>query len=249
MLHSYESRILLQNNSASNSHIAFFAHKSTKGKTTTQNYTSKKRGFTPAVSSSNQPEITEKLNFSAPSPSKSVPRGVCTEEELQVALKHFLFVCQICHKLGHNAHRCFKQYNKEFRTPALQIGPKNVQQAISALQVNQVDISQWLCDSGASFHMTGNLTLFDTYDVYNGSDIVMVMVRNGLPIEHIGQVTLFTAYGTLVLINVLHVPSLKQNLLSISQFTTDNDCYFLFDSEGFTVTHGGSQRVIFSSTR
>lgn len=124
-----------------------------------------------------------------------------------------------------------------------------MQQAISALQVNQVDISQWLCDSGASFHMTGNLTLFDTYDVYNGSDIVIVMVRNGLPIEHIGQVTLFTAYGTLVLINVLHVPSLKQNLLSISQFTTDNDCYFLFDSEGFTVTHGGSQRVIFSSTR
>lgn len=64
----------MQNNSASNSNVAFVAHKSAKGETTTHNFTSKKRGFTPAISSSNQSEIAEKLNFSA--------QGVRTEEEL-----------------------------------------------------------------------------------------------------------------------------------------------------------------------
>lgn len=37
--------------------------------------------------------------------------------------------------------------------------------------------------------------------------------------------------------NVLYAPQFKQNLLSISQFTTDNNCVFKFDKNGFLITN------------
>lgn len=36
---------------------------------------------------------------------------------------------------------------------------------------------------------------------------------------------------------MLYAPQFKQNLLSISQFTTDNDCVFKFDKNGFLITN------------
>lgn len=72
--------------------------------------------------------------------------------------------------------------------------------------------------------MSGNLDLFDEYSTYEGLDIVMVGNGDNLSIKHIGKVNLYTSSGTVTLSNVLHVPSLQQNLLSISQFTTDHNC-------------------------
>lgn len=49
----------------------------------------------------------------------------------------------------------------------------------------------------------------------------MIGIGQVLPITAIGSVCLNTASGTIVLNDVLHVPSLKQNLLSISQLTAE----------------------------
>lgn len=48
----------------------------------------------------------------------------------------------------------------------------------------------------------------------------MIGIGQVLPITAIGSVRLNTASGTIVL-NDVHVPSLKQNLLSISQLTAE----------------------------
>lgn len=70
-----------------------------------------------------------------------------------------------------------------------------------------------------------------------------------LPIKHTGTVTIQTALCPLILNDVLHVPDLKKNLLSISQFTRDHSCVFHFDSICFTVTNRNDGRLIAKGRR
>jgi len=74
--------------------------------------------------------------------------------------------------------------------------------------------------------MTPNSNEVQGIHPYSGTDTVMVGNGNGLSITSIGQTTLPTT--TLQLHNVLVVPDIKGKLLSVSQFTRDNNCYFLF---------------------
>ena len=57
-----------------------------------------------------------------------------------------------------------------------------------------------------------------------------------LNLAHIGDLNLHT-YDDKVLIlkDMLHVPDIKKNLLSVSQLTTCNDIFFEFDSFGCVV--------------
>jgi len=61
---------------------------------------------------------------------------------------------------------------------------------------------------------------------YSGNDSVMVGNGQGLPITGTEHVTIPTT--NLKLNVVLVVPIIKKKLLSVSQFTRDNNCYFLF---------------------
>jgi hypothetical protein len=61
---------------------------------------------------------------------------------------------------------------------------------------------------------------------YPGNDSVMDGNGQGLPITGTGHVTIPTT--NLKLNDVLVVPTIKKKLLSVSQFTRDNNCYFLF---------------------
>lgn len=100
------------------------------------------------------------------------------------------FQCQICKKIGQTADRCWKRFDKEFNIPSSsnqQQSSQNVnqvQQALSALKLTGLDVIQWLPDSGASSHMTGNKSVFSTLTCYTGSDVVYVGNGKGLPITH-----------------------------------------------------------------
>jgi hypothetical protein len=59
-----------------------------------------------------------------------------------------------------------------------------------------------------------------------------------------GHSTLQTATSTFQLNNVLVVPSLIRNLLSIRQFTQDSKCSIEFDAFGFSVKDLRTERVI-----
>lgn len=97
--------------------------------------------------------------------------------------------------------------------------------------------------------MTGNLSLFDEYTVYDRTYIVFIGNGKQLPIDHIGEVTILTSSGPVVLSNVLHVPLLKQNQLSISQFIIEHNCDFCFKIEEFAATVRQSGRVILAGIR
>ncbi|KAJ4760696.1 Retroelement pol polyprotein-like [Rhynchospora pubera] len=85
----------------------------------------------------------------------------------------------------------------------------------------------WILDSGASHHMTGNYEcLQSVHDIAPSS----VGLPNGTQTmaKHEGQVVL---QGTLTLRKVLYVPTLNCNLISLSKLISDNDCFVVFTNE------------------
>lgn len=61
---------------------------------------------------------------------------------------------------------------------------------------------------------------------------------------HYGSSTISTTSNPLRLNNVLHVPQMTTNLLSVNQFCKDNNCYFIFTDLGFCVKDNLTRRTL-----
>ena len=103
--------------------------------------------------------------------------------------------------------------------------------------------TEWVMDSGASSHMTpdtGNISLFrPPCSTYPSS----IIVGNGstLPVTSTGHTIL---PGTFYLNDVLVAPTIIKSLISVRQFTTDNNCSVVFDLFGLSVKDLRSRNVI-----
>ena len=83
----------------------------------------------------------------------------------------------------------------------------------------QCETVEWCLDSGASRHMSGDRSIFETYQNLNGKDKVLIASGVGLPIIGKGTVIVGTKKGIQVTVEVVHVKGLENNLFSISKFT------------------------------
>ncbi|XP_038997410.1 uncharacterized protein LOC120122339 [Hibiscus syriacus] len=79
----------------------------------------------------------------------------------------------------------------------------------------------WIIDSGASDHMTGNFSLFSTFHKNDISCSVRTADGSLSPVKGSGSIRI---NSHITLSNVLFVPSLTCNLLSISKLSTDLGC-------------------------
>lgn len=72
------------------------------------------------------------------------------------------------------------------------------------------------------------------------------MVGNGesIKITHVGSTSLNVGNTQLALDNVLVVPEIKKNLLSVSQLTSDHPYIFEFSSTGFVIKNRDTGSVI-----
>lgn len=73
----------------------------------------------------------------------------------------------------------------------------------------------WLTDSGATNHITADINNLSLCNDYNGNETVAVGNGQGLNISHIGNSKLSTSTHTFNLKNILQVPSISSNLLSV----------------------------------
>jgi histone deacetylase 1/2 len=81
----------------------------------------------------------------------------------------------------------------------------------------------WYMDTGATDHMTNQLEKLHMKEVYQGKEHVHTADGTGMRILHVGQAFLPTPSSKpLRLRNVLHVPAITKNLLSIRRLAYDN---------------------------
>jgi hypothetical protein len=115
--------------------------------------------------------------------------------------------------------------------PQQQIDPA----LLTALQNMQLPGGQeWVMDSGASSHMASDHGILSSPVPFSSHKII---VGNGasLPVTHTGSHTFSFDSKNLFLRNILIVPHIIKNLISVRQFTIDNLCSIEFDPFGFSV--------------
>ncbi|KAI0501904.1 hypothetical protein KFK09_016849 [Dendrobium nobile] len=140
-------------------------------------------------------------------------------------------ICQICNKIGHIASNCWHRCNLSYAPPAT-----TAPRALLA-QSSPSTTQSWVLDSGASSHMTSDASNVQFPTAYNGSESVSVANGHTVPIQNYrqGLLPLPDSSRKLHLCNLLHVPALTHNLLSVSKLTKDNSVSITFDSNGFEI--------------
>jgi histone deacetylase 1/2 len=102
----------------------------------------------------------------------------------------------------------------------------------------------WYADTAATDHLTNNLNKLTMQERYHGKDHVQTANGTGMRITHIGQFIIPTSSHSLHLKNILHVPSVTRNLLSVKRFTSDNNVFFKFHPWYFLVKDRDSREEI-----
>ncbi|XP_076890524.1 uncharacterized protein LOC143541637 [Bidens hawaiensis] len=142
--------------------------------------------------------------------------------------------CNRC-GIGHVPSECPKRDPSTFRTRQL-----STNYADYRLQAS----TSWLPDTGSNHHVAPDLFGFDSAESYHGDDHLRVGNGNALPILHIGSSKLFSPNKTFHLNNVLHVPEIKQHLLSVQKFCEDNHVYFEFHATFFAVKDNSTHTTL-----
>jgi hypothetical protein len=139
--------------------------------------------------------------------------------------------CQICYKQGHTALDCYNQMNFSYqgRHPPAKLA------AIASAAPPSPSTNCWISDTGATDHFTPDLGNLPDSSIYNDPHLVSVGNGQQLPISHIGNAQLYTSSYLFKLKNILRVPSMASNLLSVNRFCRDNRCAFYFDSDHFRI--------------
>ncbi|GMI93411.1 hypothetical protein HRI_003010400 [Hibiscus trionum] len=91
--------------------------------------------------------------------------------------------------------------------------------------------SKWFPDSGATHHVTGESDLLVSSHMYNENGKVQLGDGSALSIQHVGQLYLGASDRTLCLDQVLYVPQITKNLMSVAKFAKDNKVFFEFHED------------------
>ncbi|KAK9155098.1 hypothetical protein Sjap_002578 [Stephania japonica] len=146
--------------------------------------------------------------------------------------------CQICGKFGHSAAVCYFRGDMKYmgstqqQPPSqqpLRFTPTPPQTQTSFFgTAESVPDTSWYMDSGASSHITADPSQLNNCMPYGGNKSLMVGNGKYLPITSVGSTLLPSIHSRLSFHNTLCVPSIKKNLLSVSQLTRDNNVVIEF---------------------
>lgn len=95
-----------------------------------------------------------------------------------------------------------------------------------ATSFNPSPDSTWYADSGATNHIAHDLNNLSIHASYHVKDKVSIGNGQGLHITNIDSSVVDTLVSSFQLNNILNVPAISTNLLSVHQFTKVNNCLF-----------------------
>ncbi|KAG7598911.1 Integrase catalytic core [Arabidopsis suecica] len=149
--------------------------------------------------------------------------------------------CQICGIHGHSARTCRQLASPQWSPPSQYppsqypppssptmwnpsppMPPPNWQPRAHYTASTNYSQAPWLLDSGATHHIASDLSNMSIAGPYNGGEEVIVGNGAGLPITNTGSTTFSTPTKKLLLDNVLCVPTIKKNLISVNKLCRSN---------------------------
>ncbi|XLR15048.1 hypothetical protein S83_042986, partial [Arachis hypogaea] len=174
--------------------------------------------------------------------------------------------CQICEKSGHIGRDCYNRgnfnlypshskprsnNNRRNNNTSSNHNSRNTSnyhnnkklEALFAFPSSIVD-PDWFLDSGANHHVTNQAQNLSSCADYDGNDSLTVGNGMCLPIIHFESCILPASPSPLKLSNVLVVPHITKNLLSISQLTKENDIFVEFHPDRYIVKTPQGQTLL-----
>ncbi|KAL3634075.1 hypothetical protein CASFOL_021129 [Castilleja foliolosa] len=155
--------------------------------------------------------------------------------------------CQVCQVAGHTADRCWHRYDQSYGGQGQQQGNvsnerdnnnnlsngRNPTLNMAHLPNNSNTSNEegwWFPDSGASAHVTNDMNNLHSASEYGGSNRLQMGNGQGEHISHIGNTVLHSPQSDKLfhLKDLLHVPGITKNLISVSKFALDNSVFFEF---------------------
>ncbi|KAA0041009.1 reverse transcriptase [Cucumis melo var. makuwa] len=138
-----------------------------------------------------------------------------------------ILVCEHCKKQRHTKDQCWKLHGWPLR---------GMSQSLGLISVDGTN--PWILDSRATDYLTGFLEHFVSYTIYASNEKIRIADGSLSPIAGKGQIVVFDSFS---LHNVLHVPKLSYNLLSISKITRElhHKATFLPESVRFQDLNSG----------
>jgi histone deacetylase 1/2 len=135
-------------------------------------------------------------------------------------------ICQICNRTGHTAAQCYYRFDKSYTEPNnySENAKQGTHSAFIASPYHGQDY-EWYFDSGASNHVTHQGGNLGDLNENNGKNSLLVGNGETLKILASGS----TKLNDVNLHNVLYVPEITKNLLSVSKLTADNNALVEFD--------------------
>uniref|UniRef100_A0A151UFE4 Retrovirus-related Pol polyprotein from transposon TNT 1-94 n=1 Tax=Cajanus cajan TaxID=3821 RepID=A0A151UFE4_CAJCA len=172
-------------------------------------------------------------------------------------------ICQVCNKPGHTALNCYHRFNPQYQDSSAQqvSNYSETQQKAMVTEANLDDQSNvsalmavpdtfcdlaWYPDTGATNHITANASNMAGKSTYTGETKLKMTNGDSTSIQHIGHSYLYSSNSNkpLFLKNLLHVPSISKNLISVSQFCRDNNVKFEFTANNCCVKSQDSKHTL-----
>ncbi|KAB5515991.1 hypothetical protein DKX38_026639 [Salix brachista] len=126
--------------------------------------------------------------------------------------------CAKCNQLGHEAVICKGKNQQQQQESSAQIAEEEDEDQlfVATCFVSETSTESWLIDSGCTNHMTNDKKLFKSL---MPTEITKVKIGNGdyISVEGKGTITITSSSGVKLISDVLYVPEINQNLLSVGQ--------------------------------
>ncbi|CAL2246291.1 unnamed protein product [Prunus armeniaca] len=148
--------------------------------------------------------------------------------------------CWVCGKPGHKAQDCRHRRDQNPTNPQANVTEVNEHFVAVVSETNLVSYTKdWWVDTGATRHICGDRNLFTDYEQNSGGEKLYMGNASTSAVEGKGSVLLkFTSGKVLTLLDVLHVPEIRKNLVS-GPILSKKGFKLVFESDKFILTKGG----------